>query len=134
MRRERFHGRLMFILVGAMIWALTSFLSEVRAASGPDFSGKTVRVLVGFSPGGGHDLEVRIISRHIGKYLPGKPNVIVQNMPGASGLIMLTYLYNRTKPDGLTWGIAVTTPFLHTALGANVNFDLAKMRPVWSVG
>ncbi|NIO06885.1 MAG: hypothetical protein GTO40_02430 [Deltaproteobacteria bacterium] len=110
-------------------------------ASGPkssaaetSFKGKTVRILVGFSPGGGHDLEARIFARHLPKYLPGNPNVIVQNMPGASGLIMDTYLYNRAKPDGLTWGIVPTTPFLHVSLGEKVNFDLSKMKAIWSVG
>ena len=128
-------GRILLLtfLLSASLVALI-LAGPLVAGAATSFAGKTVRILVGFSPGGGHDLEARIFARHIRKYLPGNPNVIVQNMPGASGLIMDTYLYNRAKPDGLTWGILPTTPFLHVALGKSVNFDLSKMKVIWSVG
>jgi hypothetical protein len=121
-----------FLLLASLVSLIPA--GPLVAGAATSFAGKTVRILVGFSPGGGHDLEARIFARHISKYLPGNPNVIVQNMPGASGLIMDTYLYNRAKPDGLTWGLLPTTPFLHVALGETVHFDLSKMKVIWSVG
>ncbi len=64
--------------------------------------GKTVRIIVGTNPGGGFDTHARVIARHLGKHLPGNPKIIVQNMPGGSGVIAANYLYNVVKPNGLT--------------------------------
>jgi len=63
--------------------------------------GKTLRIIVGTNPGGGFDTHARVIARHLGKYLPGNPKIIVQNMPGGSGVIAANYLYNVVKPNGL---------------------------------
>jgi len=59
---------------------------------------------VGVSAGGGYDTYARAISRHIGKYIPGHPAIIVENMPGAGCLVCANYLYRVAKPDGLTMG------------------------------
>jgi tripartite-type tricarboxylate transporter receptor subunit TctC len=68
------------------------------------YKGKTVRIVVAFSAGGGFDAYSRMIARHMGKHIPGNPNVIVENMPGAGGLIAGKHLYNLAKADGLTIG------------------------------
>lgn len=73
-------------------------------AQEPNFQGKTIRIVVGFSSGGGFDAYARAIARHLPKYIPGKPSIIVDNMPGAGSLIAANYLYNQAKPDGLTIG------------------------------
>ena len=70
-------------------------------AQSPTFKDKSVRVLVGFPPGGGSDAEGRVIARHLGKYIPGNPSLIVQNMPGAGGLIASNYFEDLVKADGL---------------------------------
>ena len=64
------------------------------------YRGKTVRIVVGFSPGGGYDVYGRLLSRHIGKHIPGNPNVVVQNMPGAASLKSLQYLDSGGPVDG----------------------------------
>src|SRR5262245_39885745 len=65
-------------------------------ASGQDFyNNKTIRIVVGFSPGGGMDIYARAIGRHLGKNIPGKPTVFVENMPGAGSLIAANYLYKQ---------------------------------------
>ena len=66
------------------------------------FKDKTLTFIVGYSPGGTYDQYTRLMARHIGKYLPGNPTRVVENMPGAGGIIAANHLYNRTKPDGLT--------------------------------
>lgn len=72
-------------------------------ASAEDFyTGKTVRITVGSSPGGGFDFYARAVARHLGKHIPGSPSVIVVNMPGAGGLVAANYAYNVAKPDGLS--------------------------------
>ena len=94
---------------GSTRWlALTAFLIIIGAtaanAQEPYYKGKVVKIVLGHSPGGGYDTYSRIIGRHIGKYLPGNPSVVVENMPGAGSLISANYNYNVAKPDGLTIG------------------------------
>ena len=68
------------------------------------FKGKTITFYVGLSPGGGYDLNARLVAKHFGKYVPGNPNVIVKNMPGGGGLVMTNYVSNVADPDGLHIG------------------------------
>lgn len=66
------------------------------------FEGKTIRIIVGFSAGGGFDTYSRTIGRHLAKHVPGRPAVVVENMPGAASLIAANHAYKIAKPDGLT--------------------------------
>ena len=68
------------------------------------YQGKTIRVIVGYQPGDSHDQWARGYTRYLGKYIPGNPNFLVQNMPGAGGMIAANYIYNIAKQDGLTMG------------------------------
>ncbi|MDP6559567.1 MAG: hypothetical protein QF619_05530 [Candidatus Binatia bacterium] len=69
------------------------------------FKGKTIRIVVGFSPGGGYDTYARAAARHMSKYIPGNPTFVVQNMTGAGSLIAANYTSKRAKRDGLTLGV-----------------------------
>ncbi|MEI7673169.1 MAG: tripartite tricarboxylate transporter substrate-binding protein, partial [Deltaproteobacteria bacterium] len=66
--------------------------------------GKTIRIVVGVSAGGGFDLYARILSRHMTRYIPGKPTIIVENVTGGGGMICANQLYKLAEPDGLTIG------------------------------
>ena len=68
------------------------------------FKGKTITFYVGLSPGGGYDLNARLVAKHFGKYVPGNPNIIVKNMPGGGGIVMTNYVANVADPDGLHIG------------------------------
>src|SRR5512135_120305 len=68
------------------------------------YEGKTIRMIVGFTAGGGYDAYTRTVGRHLGKHIPGHPAVIVENMPGAGSMISANYIYKAAKPDGLTIG------------------------------
>lgn len=72
------------------------------AAEPVSFSGKTVTMLIGYAPGGGTDIAGRLIAQYLGKYLPGNPHIITQNMPGADGLTAMNYFAQQVKPDGMT--------------------------------
>jgi tripartite-type tricarboxylate transporter receptor subunit TctC len=76
--------------------------NDASANEPVSFKGKTVTMIIGFAAGGGTDLAGRAIAAHLGKYLPGEPNVIVQNVPGAEGMTAMNYFANVAKPDGLT--------------------------------
>jgi len=89
--------------LAALACAATCHSAE-GGASGTTFGGSTLRILVGFRAGGPYDLHARILSKYLGSYLPGHPDVIVENMPGASGKIAVKHLTTLTKADGLTIG------------------------------
>jgi tripartite-type tricarboxylate transporter receptor subunit TctC len=79
-------------------------LGAALPAFAQSFAGKTVTIIVGYKPGGGYDATARLLARHLPKHLPGRPAVIVQNMPGANSVIAANHVYNVAKPDGLTIG------------------------------
>jgi putative tricarboxylic transport membrane protein len=84
--------------------SLVFLATEARLLHAQDlpYKGKTVRLIVGFPNGGGSDAEGRVLARHIGKYIPGNPTLLVQNMPGAGGLTASNWFEDLAKPDGLT--------------------------------
>ena len=92
-----------FGVMGVII-VLTVSLTHFALAAAPFYEGKTIRIIVGYSAGGGFDLNARMIARHMGKYVPGHPTLIVENMTGAGGLILANHLYKVAKPDGLVIG------------------------------
>lgn len=81
-----------------------SLISGAGFAAPSSYDAKTIRIIVGFAKGGGYDTYARVMSRHIGKYIPGKPSIIVENMEGEESLICANYIYKVAKPDGLTIG------------------------------
>ncbi|MGH2450313.1 MAG: Bug family tripartite tricarboxylate transporter substrate binding protein [Candidatus Limnocylindria bacterium] len=88
------------------------------------YRGKTVRIIVGFGPGGGFDTTARILARHMGKYIPGNPTVVVENMPGAGSRAAANHLYEVAEPDGLTFGTFNEQQVLQQALGEpDIQFD-----------
>ncbi len=72
------------------------------AADTPSFKGKTVTMIIGYAPGGGTDLSGRLLASFLGRYLPGEPTIVVQNIPGADGTTAMNFFVQQTKPDGLT--------------------------------
>jgi len=91
------------------------------------YKDKTVRFIVGYSPGGSFDLYTRVIARHFPKHVPGNPTTIVENMTGAGGIIAANHLFNRAKPDGLTIGAWAAPLVLQQIMGNDaVQFDARK--------
>ena len=80
-------------------------LAPAAHAQADFYQGKTITIVVGFTPGGTYDQMARFYARHLPRFLPGKPNVIVQNMPGAGSLIAATHLYNNAPRDGTSLGV-----------------------------
>ena len=82
--------------------AIVAFnFSFVLAASDDAFKGKTVKIVVGLTAGGAFDAYARTLARYWGKHIPGNPTFVVDNMPGAGGLVAANYAYKVAKPDGL---------------------------------
>lgn len=81
--------------------------AQARAQTDPVeafYRGKTVRIVVGYSAGGGYDLNARALARHIGRHIPGHPNAIVQNMPGAGSMVAANHLFHVAPKDGTVFG------------------------------
>ena len=97
-------------------------------AHGEEFyKDKTVRFIVGYSAGGSFDAYTRLIARHFGKYLPGNPTTVVENLTGAGGIISANHIYSRAKPDGLTIGAWASPLILQHVMGNEATkFDARK--------
>ncbi len=91
------------------------------------YTGKTMTIIVGADAGGGYDAQARLMARHIGRFIPGSPTVIVQNMPGAGSLLAANNLYNISPKDGTFLGLmqrgVLSAKFTNPA---GVRFDLTK--------
>jgi len=91
------------------------------------YAGKTIRAIVGGSPGGGFDVYTRALTRHMGKHIPGNPTFVVESMAGAATRIAAKHLHASAKPDGLTFGIFNGYLILGRVLGSEgIDFDVRK--------
>ncbi len=98
------------IFAGCLVAVLAAAPWNCAIAQAPvSFEGKTVTFLVGFPSGGGTDASARTLAPFLTKYLPGNPAVIINNLPGADGMIAMNAFVQRTKPDGLTVTMGSTT-------------------------
>lgn len=121
MRRAKF-------LFSAAALAVAASFAVGPVVAAEFYRGKIVRILVGYSPGGGYDLYARTLGRHMGKYIAGNPKIIVQNMTGAGSLRSANYIYNLAPKDGTVFGtFSRTLPLLAlTGKGKNVRYDPVK--------
>jgi tripartite-type tricarboxylate transporter receptor subunit TctC len=116
-----------WLAAAAAALALLVLKPQAGLSQDPFYKGKTVRIIVGFSAGGGFDTYSRILARHLGKHIPGNPTVVVENMTGAASMIAANHLYNVAKPDGLTignWNGGLILNQIFQRPG--VNFDASK--------
>ena len=115
----------MTTLLLALLCALT--VHSVAHAQTPFYQGKTIRIIVGYLSGDSHDQFARLYARVMPKHIPGNPDFIVQNMPGAGTMIAANHVYNLTKPDGLTLGsISGGLYFAQVTGRKEVQFDWSK--------
>ncbi|HSK30821.1 MAG TPA: tripartite tricarboxylate transporter substrate-binding protein [Candidatus Limnocylindria bacterium] len=116
--------RIKLLIFAAATWIATAGFSDAE-----DFyKGKSIRVIVGGSAGGGFDIYTRAMARHMGKHIPGNPGLIVENMTGAGTLIAAKYLHSSAKPDGLSFGMFNGALILSGALGnKSIDFDMRQL-------
>ena len=116
------------LLATPLIAALLSAGATPAAAQADALAGKSVQMIIGFGPGGGYDLWGRTLGRHIGKHLPGHPNVVPQNMPGAGSYAAASYIFNIAPKDGSVLGIIARDAALGPLTGASgARFDPTRL-------
>ena len=114
--------------------AAVTFASAVLPASAQDFyKGKTIAIIVGFSPGGLYDLAARVLARHLGDHIPGKPAVIVQTMTGAGGTTAVIYLYNSAVRDGTVIGMPPRNYPIAPFANDSLHYDGRGLIPLGSI-
>jgi tripartite-type tricarboxylate transporter receptor subunit TctC len=104
--------------------AIPAYASDEVAAF---YKGKTITATIGYPPGGGYDVYMRTLGRHIGRHIPGNPAVVLRNMPGAGSLIAANHLYNNAAKDGTVIGIFASSTLFSVKLGeTRGNFEIDK--------
>jgi tripartite-type tricarboxylate transporter receptor subunit TctC len=122
---------LRFVFFGA----LAGLAAAPAHAQSDDFKGKTVTIVTSTGPGGGYDLIARVISRHMPRYLPGQPNMIVQNMPGGGNVLATNHMYTVAPKDGTMIAVINNAiPLTQTIDGPGVRFDARKFNWLGSTG
>jgi tripartite-type tricarboxylate transporter receptor subunit TctC len=126
-RRRGWNAMRWFRLVSIGLILAQSAIARADAVA--DFyKGRTISILVGFGPGGGYDLYARAVARHFGAHMPGQPNVVVKNVPGAAGLSLVNSLYKVTPRDGTEFGTFNRTIPLDPLLNpSKAQFDALKL-------
>jgi tripartite-type tricarboxylate transporter receptor subunit TctC len=114
--------KIFFVFLCLLLW---SFNAHAQA---PFYQGKTIRIIVGTPPGNLYDLWARLIVAHMGQHIPGNPDFLVQNMPGAGHVVAANHLFSVAKPDGLTLiGSIIPSLYLNQLVGRKeIQFDWAK--------
>ena len=116
-------------LCAAAVLAVAAASASARADTAAEFyAGKTISIVVSSDPGGGYDAQARLMGRHIGRFLPGRPATVVQNMPGGGGIVAANYIANVAAQDGTAMGVVqrgVITAQLSGQSG--VRFDVATL-------
>ena len=118
------------VRVSIITAALTAFAAPQAAAQTPEqfYAGKTIDFVIGYPPGGSNDTLGRLVARHIGKHIPGKPNVVPKNQPGAGSFLAANNIFNVSPKDGSVIGIGAPTMALDEKLGTQgVRFKTAEM-------
>ena len=114
-----------FVFITAALAALAPLPAHADPAD--FYRGKTVEILVGFSPGGGYDAYARALARSIGSHIPGNPQVVVKNFTGAGSLRLARFLQEAAPRDGLTFGTFDNALLVSPLVKDGVNFDPSKL-------
>jgi tripartite-type tricarboxylate transporter receptor subunit TctC len=116
-------------LLPALAVILAAVTSPTRADSVEDFyRGRSITLLIGYSPGGSYDSTGRVLAHFMGRYIPGNPSLVPQNMPGAGTLNLVNYLYNVSPKDGTAFGIFARGMAMEPLIGGtNTKFDATKL-------
>jgi tripartite-type tricarboxylate transporter receptor subunit TctC len=130
---ERTMKRIFNLAIVPMLVGFAGGASIAQADPAEFYRGKTVEILVGFSPGGGYDAYARALARSIGNHIPGNPQIVVKNMTGAGSLRLARYLQEAAPRDGLSFGTVDNGLLIASLIKPSVPFDASKLSWIGSV-
>ena len=127
MKSTAFGAAVSALLLG--LASVMSFAGTAKADPIADFyKGKTLRIVIGYAAGGGYDIYGRVFAEHFGRFLPGNPTVIAQNMPGAGSFVAAKHLYNVAQKDGTAFAMVSQTLPLDAAMNEDpATFDVTQL-------
>ena len=124
---------LLLRLIFCLSIVLPGIAPEAAAQADQFYKGKTIRIMVGSTAGGFYDRWARLFAKYMGKYIPGQPEFIVQNMTGAGSVVATNHVYNVAKPDGLTLVMPLNGVYIDQFVGRKeAQFDMRKFRFIGS--
>ena len=129
------HAKYLLVLaMSGSLLAASTMQPALSAGVEEFYKGKSISLIIGYSVGGGYDLYGRLLARHMGKFIPGRPTIVPQNLTGAGSLRAANYIYSAAAKDGTvigTFGRTIaTTPLL---MPANAQFDATKLTWLGSI-
>ena len=125
-----FHRATRMLIAVAVLLAAGAQIARADDAGG-FYKGKTIHLIVGYGPGGGYDVYARLLAKHIVRYIPGQPAIVIQNMPGAGSLVATNYLYRIAPRDGSVFGTFARNMPLVGLIGSKQNVQFDPMRFTW---
>ena len=126
-------SRLLLTFLLTLLIIFSGIVPQVRAQDESFYKGKTITIVIGSTAGGFYDRWGRLFARYMGKYIPGNPEIIAQNMAGAGSVIATNHVYNVAKPDGLTVAMPLNSVYVDQLVGrGQVKFDLRKFHWIGS--
>lgn len=120
-----------FVLSGVLVCGLVGGEAALAQTDSAEsfYKGRNITLVIGTGPGGAYDIHGRLISRHLGKHIPGQPKLIVQNMPGAGSITAVNHVYAVAPQDGsVLANILNTVPLVHALGQVTTQFDPAKFQ------
>ena len=123
-------------LFAAVLMSATVFAQgPVAAEAQQSFAGRTITLTIGYGPGSGNDVYGRLIARHLGKHIPGQPNIVAQNLPGAGSFKAANYLFQAAPKDGTAIGYISQTAATEELLGSQaIQFKTAQFNWIGRIG
>jgi tripartite-type tricarboxylate transporter receptor subunit TctC len=119
--------RILYGLAGLAAGAVLASPAATAQSAADFYKGKTVGINIGYGAGGGYDTYGRVLARHFGRHIPGNPNVVPKNMPGAGALKAANYIYNSAPKDGTELGLVASSTLMEPLLGSDqAQFDASK--------
>src|SRR5215475_7553705 len=118
------------IIIGTVVGLAAALLSTAPIQTQPPdafYRGKTLRMLIGYGPGGGYDIYGRLVAEFLPRHLPGHPTIIAQNMPGAGSFVAAKYMAEAAPKDGTVFGSLAQTLAIDSMTNTGAKLDVSKM-------
>ncbi len=124
-------GAVVKLAIVVLLTTVIAVSARAQDAVETFYKGRQINLIVGYGPGGGYDLTARLLARHLGRFIPGNPSIVVQNMVGAGSLRAANFLYGAAPKDGTTFGVFGSDIAMISLIGTNSGVQFDARRFTW---